>query len=135
MGVEEKVNKDSLVKEANEEAIDIDLNDPEVEAAATKIQAGFKGHRARKDLKESKVENTVDDSNALGIVLDGRDIEEKEDFPVKEANDEVIDIDLNDPEVEAAATKIQAGFQGHKARKELKRKKEENPLDYNNSLT
>ncbi len=30
------------------------------------------------------------------------------------------DIDLNDPEVQKAATKIQAGFRGHKARKEVK---------------
>lgn len=31
--------------------IDIDLNDPEVEKAAFKIQAGFRGHLARKSIK------------------------------------------------------------------------------------
>lgn len=31
--------------------IDIDLNDPEVEKAAFKIQAGFRGHLARKNIK------------------------------------------------------------------------------------
>jgi len=34
-----------------EEVVDIDLNDPEVEKAATKIQAGFKGYMKRKELK------------------------------------------------------------------------------------
>ena len=36
--------------EAREGEIDIDLDDPDVEKAATKIQAGFKGHRARKEV-------------------------------------------------------------------------------------
>lgn len=31
--------------------IDIDLNDPEVEKAAFKIQAGFRGHLARNSIK------------------------------------------------------------------------------------
>ena len=38
-----------------EEEVDIDLNDPEVAAAATKIQAGFRGHMTRKEIKEKKV--------------------------------------------------------------------------------
>ena len=33
------------------EVVDIDLNDPEVAKAATKIQAGFKGYMTRKELK------------------------------------------------------------------------------------
>lgn len=35
---------------SEEEVIDIDLNDPDVEKAAVKIQAGFKGLRARKSM-------------------------------------------------------------------------------------
>merc|ERR1711953_1440818 len=109
------------MREVSEEAIDIDLNDPEVEAAATKIQAGFKGHKARQELKEKKTDNAVENSNAEEkVVLDST---------MKEANEEAIDIDLNDPEVEAAATKIQAGFKGHRARKELKETKGENTVD------
>lgn len=37
-----------------EEEIDIDLNDPEVEQAAIKIQAGFKGMRDRAAVREKK---------------------------------------------------------------------------------
>jgi len=35
---------------AEKEEIDIDLNDAEVEAAALKIQASFKGYQTRKQL-------------------------------------------------------------------------------------
>lgn len=37
--------------ETDSDIIDIDLNDPEVEKAAIKIQAGFRGHLARKSIK------------------------------------------------------------------------------------
>lgn len=37
--------------ETDSDIIDIDLNDPEVEKAAFKIQAGFRGHVARKSIK------------------------------------------------------------------------------------
>lgn len=37
--------------ETDSDIIDIDLNDPEVEKAAFKIQAGFRGHIARKSIK------------------------------------------------------------------------------------
>ena len=33
---------------------DIDLNDPEVQAAAAKIQAGFRGHMTRKEIPLAK---------------------------------------------------------------------------------
>lgn len=39
----------------DEEEVDIDLADPEVEQAALKIQAGFKGFKARQEIKELKV--------------------------------------------------------------------------------
>lgn len=38
-----------------EEEVDIDLNDPDVEKAAVKIQAGFKGFKARQEIKDLKV--------------------------------------------------------------------------------
>lgn len=90
-------------KGEEQEEVDIDLNDPDVEQAALKIQAGFKGYQARKEIKD-KMSN-----------------EAKEEAVKKE---EEVDIDLNDPEVEKAATKIQAGFKGYKTRKEMKKEEE-----------
>lgn len=81
--------------------IDIDLNDPDVEQAALKIQAGFKGYQARKEVKDKMSNNEAKEEG------------------VKE--EEEVDIDLNDPEVEKAATKIQAGFKGYKTRKEMQK--------------
>merc|ERR1712227_1200107 len=98
---QEKVVNNS---ETDKENIDIDLDDPNVEHAATKIQAGYKGMKARKEVNARKEANKVPASEANEAVNDGEDI---------------IDIDLNDPDVEMAATKIQAGFKGMKTRKEL----------------
>ena len=53
---------------------------------------------------------------SIDIQLPLQVAQEKDEFG--EANDE-IDIDLTDPEVDRAATKIQAGFKGMKARKEV----------------
>ncbi|PNF31827.1 hypothetical protein B7P43_G09259 [Cryptotermes secundus] len=41
-------------------------------------------------------------------------------------DDELADIDLNDPDLNKAATKIQASFRGHKVRKEVIPKDGEN---------
>ncbi|XP_018012849.1 cilia- and flagella-associated protein 91, partial [Hyalella azteca] len=82
--------------EEDAEMFDIDLNDPEVQKAAAKIQAGFRGHKTRKEINREKPEAN------------------------KAEADEIADIDLTDPELANAALKIQAGFRGHIARKQNK---------------
>merc|ERR1712032_75174 len=105
------------LKVGDQQEVDIDLEDPEVEAAATKIQAGFKGHKARKQLKEQKATTEIEEEG-------GGEVEVAEVTGTVGEEEEVIDIDLTDPDVEAAATRIQAGFKGHKARKEVAEMKE-----------
>merc|ERR1711879_898646 len=101
--VEPEKDNDTEIVEAvdladvTEDEIDIDLDDPEVNEAATKIQASFKGKKARDEVKKMKEEkdtlvseNKTDDTEAATTM------------------EEEIDIDLDDPEVNEAATKIQA---------------------------
>merc|ERR1712038_1126055 len=79
------------------------LDDPEVQAATAKIQAGYKGMQTRKELKEKK-----------HLPQKGtKEEEEEEEMP-----------NLEDPEVQAATAKIQAGYKGMQTRKELKEKKD-----------
>ena len=52
--LQEKTTEEAPKKEEEEE-VDIDLTDPDVENAALKIQAGFKGMKARQEIKEIKV--------------------------------------------------------------------------------
>jgi hypothetical protein len=47
--------QESKQEKTKEEDVDIDLEDPEVEKAALKIQAGFKGMQARQEIRAMKV--------------------------------------------------------------------------------
>ena len=89
--------------------IDIDMDDPDVAKATTKIQAGFRGMKARK-----KVENLKEDEEVCEILIE-----------CMEADLAVADIDLEDPDVEKATTMIQAGYRGMLARKDIKAKRAE----------
>lgn len=86
--------------------------DSDLMNAATKIQASFRGHMARKqaekvgptdaEIKEKEATEKVEEPKTGGD------------------NEEEVDIDLNDPSVAEAAVKIQATFRGHMTRKTLK---------------
>ena len=84
---------------------DIDLTEASYDDVATQIQAGFRGMIAREKMKveENEIKNEVEKKN--------------------QAIEKHLGIDLSDPEVIAATTKLQAGFRGYHARLTLK-----NPL-------
>lgn len=88
------------------EEVDIDLTDPEVAKAASKIQAGFRGHQVRKDAKDKKPATTGNTDE-----------------------DDIADIDLTDPDLADAALKIQAGFRGHLTRKQKEKKETQDELN------
>uniref|UniRef100_A0A1I8JHF6 Transcription initiation factor IIF subunit alpha n=1 Tax=Macrostomum lignano TaxID=282301 RepID=A0A1I8JHF6_9PLAT len=97
-GVEQPESKagDAVTSSApptDEEPIDIDLTDPDVQAAAAKIQKGWGNRRAAAAAKSQP--------EPKPIAAEAVKAAEQE---------EVVDIDLNDPEVQAAAAKIQKGW-------------------------
>ena len=102
--------KDTTETKPQEESAKKDA-DKDTEEAALKIQAGFRGYKTRKEVKDqmAKEEKKGEETKV-----------EK-----KKEEEEEVDIDLNDPEVEQAALKIQAGFKGFQARKEIKDKMEQ----------
>ncbi|XP_057321042.1 uncharacterized protein LOC130664883 isoform X1 [Microplitis mediator] len=103
-GEESEPTKEQLQDEFR--ADDVDLCN-----AATKIQASFRGHMSRKDQAISTVVKATED--AIGNV--SSKLEEKMD----DAANELEGIDLTDPDLHKAATKIQASFRGHKVRQEV----------------
>lgn len=64
-------------------------------------------------------------ANNHALAETGRDDAKKGDQMEKLQKGEDVDVDLADPEVQAAATKIQASFRGHKAREDVKKHKDE----------
>ncbi|XP_061173132.1 doublecortin domain-containing protein 2-like isoform X5 [Saccostrea echinata] len=77
--------------------------------AATKIQAGFRGHKTRQELKKQQGNQQVKDAKNSSVNT-GKTTSKR---------------GQKQSEEDKAATKIQAGFRGHKTRKELAEKKAE----------
>ncbi|KAI4472085.1 neuromodulin [Holotrichia oblita] len=86
-------------------------DDEELEQAATKIQAAFRGHKSRKSMKQA----------------------DKPDTQAADATEDLAnEFRADDPELCNAATKIQASFRGHMARKKVETVKAENGSDPKN---
>ena len=89
----------------------VNWDSQELDDMATGLQAGYKGMKVREEQKV-KDEEEVKVAN-----IKNKEIEER------------LDIDLEDPDVVKATTKIQAGFRGAMTRKSMKKDKEEGVKD------
>ncbi|KAB0792194.1 hypothetical protein PPYR_14153 [Photinus pyralis] len=84
----------------------VDLTDPDLAGAATKIQAAFRGHQTRRTMKhEDKA------AKSTGSQQQQQQQHQQEEFENDFGSDDV--------ELTHAATKIQASFRGHMVRKQM----------------
>ena len=131
----ECLSKANDAKEATRaDEIDIDLSDPDVGAAAVKIQKSFRRFRESKKISDDvpdKIPDTTEETNVIVPAVDetSKGEEEEQQGKVEEKEEEEIDIDLDDPDVAKAAVKIQANFRGFKARKSLKVEEDVKPAE------
>ena len=89
-----------------------DLNSTEVQDATVKIQAAFRGHKARQEVKERR---QVDDSSETEDSQDGK-VAATSDSTETETEEDSLP-NLEDSDVENAAIKIQSVYRGFQARK------------------
>ena len=108
-----------------EEEIDIDMTDPNVEKSATKIQATFRGSKARKEVAKIKEEKVIvvdeEVEKSATIIQSGYrgHLARKKVSQAREENAEEPENAQGGPDVDKSATVIQANYRGHRARKEM----------------
>ena len=103
-----------------EEGENLDLNDPELNQAAVKIQSNYRGFHTRKELKHKdepdsgaapgEGNETSSDAGPAQKGTEGEDLQNFGDITDEE--------ELN--KLNNAATAIQSGFKGYQTRKSLK---------------
>jgi myosin heavy subunit len=103
--------------------------DKSEENAATKIQAGFRGYRVRKQMKTPNTSVTTTAANGNGVIKhdyeeDTKNVEDIERSATKiQANVRGFLVRKKQKVATDAATKIQASFRGFKTRKDLEKTK------------
>lgn len=137
-GMQARKQVDGMKKEKEEEAVSTlaveeeedlpnlnEFNNDEVNAI-TKIQSGFRGMQARKQVEEMK-------NNRNEEEVDEEKTEQNVDNQPQEAEEELPKLEeFNDQEVNAI-TKIQSGFRGMKARKEVDEMKKDKEIEQVNN--
>ena len=93
----------NVVNTEQPEIIDIDLSNPELHKAASTIQAQFRTHRKREEAKRNQKEEQPE-------AVDKNE-------PSGQTSEILPDIDLDDPELNKAASVIQSNFRTHLSKK------------------
>lgn len=110
----EDLSEDQLALDQTDEDV---FEGADLDAAATKIQSGFRGAQARKQVKEIR----------SSIIEDGEEI------PVRLRERREVADEAELLEQQLAATKIQAGFRGTQARKQVQQMKESHQEDHHST--
>jgi hypothetical protein len=117
------ISEDYVLKSTQPE---VSLLFEEENAAATKIQANFRGHQDRKRVQLLKVNNQI----AENQVFDNNEENQSDEESIPFISDEYV-LKSNQPKVtsfeqeNAAATKIQASYRGHQDRKRVQHLKDQ----------
>ena len=92
--------------------------------AAIKIQASFRGHKAREEVKEIQSKTSITGSKTAVAATESVAAPAQNEAPAPETVEDEQAEDYGDPKYTEAIVKIQAGYRGMKAREEVKTRKE-----------
>ena len=115
--------EEAVIEEARQHN-DIDDDTQNIDIAATKIQAAYRGHRVRAKMKEDSEEEKNENKESVIINEEVKaaatsvsNINENDGNPTKESD--VLTVG-DDEEAQRAATMIQAAYRGHRVRSQNK---------------